>query len=516
MGDEAGLCPACEEFYGTPERGGLCSGCFADEGMRVQVMVAGRDPVLLRVRRTDSVAAIKAQLSGETGIAVERQHLFFRGYHQTPRAMSNERIAQDEMVTDGSVMQLLEGPPEGECALHIVRYGHNNVTAVPVAPALSIAAVKARIEAAIGVPAKDQRLFGSGFGSWIRLQDDAALLVDLEFHAVRPDGGASTVGQGRVARYQLEVAPKDGSNEVVVVTLDGDLLVLGVDPDTSIESFKDKVAHRSGIPVDQHRLIFAGKPLEDGRNAGDYNIQHGATIHLVLRLRGDIGVWDTHEHERERCEHGINHQYQPESQHNQHNHHEHGLEFLNDSCGRQPTLADAHALLNACNIGKHNPFAVIPDVPSVTPSTCAILRETVNEAANRFPTVDDFKLDLTVDRLVELVGERTVSELMGLFRCDPARRCDVVLRRVKARAANGTKACIGFHTDEATRTMQVPLNGDDEYEGGRLTFVTRSHGVVQPTRPAGCATIHDDTILHGVSRLLRGSRYSLFFLEYAN
>ncbi|KAF3941630.1 NEDD8 [Dactylella cylindrospora] len=49
---------------------------------------------------------------------------------------------------------------------------------------------------------------------------------------------------------------------------------------------KERVEEKEGIPPAQQRLIYGGKQMADDKTAADYNLEGGATLHLVLALRG--------------------------------------------------------------------------------------------------------------------------------------------------------------------------------------------------------------------------------------
>ncbi|TID22187.1 gb [Venturia nashicola] len=73
---------------------------------------------------------------------------------------------------------------------------------------------------------------------------------------------------------------------IKVRTLTGKEIELDIELDFKISRIKERVEEKEGIPPVQQRLIFGGKQMSDDKTAEEYGLEGGATLHLVLALRG--------------------------------------------------------------------------------------------------------------------------------------------------------------------------------------------------------------------------------------
>ena len=160
--------------------------------------------------------------------------------------------------------------------------------------------------------------------------------------------------------------------------------------------------------------------------------------------------------------------------------------------------------------------------------TCASLRAAVDRERNtNIDSVDgapDHQLRLNMAQLERLVGadaKRQLLLLPSVFRREAERHgSEGLSRQVPAHAemaphevivrryTGSTRPWIAFHADSAVVTVNVALSDDATTVGGRLIAVANEE-VIEIPRMQGEATVHDARLLHAVSRVESGARYSM-------
>jgi len=139
----------------------------------------------------------------------------------------------------------------------------------------------------------------------------------------------------------------------------------------------------------------------------------------------------------------------------------------------------------------------------------------------------DFQIHMTEIKLRKILGKNTMDQLLQVpcqlmeqnqqHHSDTTMSGDgwqdgnnvgIFLRRYEPDA----RPWMPFHLDQNAFTVNVALNSDSEFEGGRLLALYSNQIEIIP-RNEGDVTCHRGSVVHGVSCITQGCRYSmiLFF-----
>jgi len=92
-------------------------------------------------------------------------------------------------------------------------------------------------------------------------------------------------------KAQLEsllTIPSKDPRRIFIKTMTTKVYTINIDPQQSVHALKNEIAKETNIPVDQIRLVYKGRQMEDERCLVEYGVTTDSEVYMILRLRGGM------------------------------------------------------------------------------------------------------------------------------------------------------------------------------------------------------------------------------------